>query len=146
MPNNAPFDAPQRDGDNVVLDVAASTHIHPGVLVARDNSGNAVPASDTANLVVVGRAQEEADNSGGSAGDRTVRVRRGVFRYTNSAGNALTKADRNTHCYVEDDTIVASAGGTNSIVAGEVAEVDDDGVWVDTRKAGELQQIEALQP
>lgn len=146
MPSTEPFDAAARSGEDLVLPVAADTIIYPGIAVARNAAGDAVPAADTAGLVVIGRAQTGADNTDGLAAAKSVRVRRGVFRYQNSATNPVTKAHRNTRGYIEDDTIISTDPGTNAVVAGEIVDVDDAGVWVDTRKAGELQEIEALQP
>ena len=48
--------------------VAATTHIYVGSLVAVNGSGYVVPASADSSLAVIGVAEEEKDNSGGSAG------------------------------------------------------------------------------
>jgi hypothetical protein len=144
MPSTEAYDASARSGEDLVLPVAADTVIYPGTLVARNAAGDAVPAADTAGLVVIGRAQTGADNTDGLAAAKSVRVRRGVFRYENSDTNAATKAHRNTRGYIEDDTIVSTDPGNNAVVAGEIVDVDDAGVWVDTRKAGDLAVAEDL--
>lgn len=115
----------ERPGNFLALIIAAATTVFLGTLVARDAAGKAVPASDTAGLRVMGRAEQ-----GGTAGE-TIQVKRGIFRYNNSATNALTAASVGKLCVVEDDNTVASTS-TNKIVAGRVVEVDTAGVWVDT--------------
>ena len=40
-------------------EVAASATVYAGALAAQDASGNAVPASDAAGLVVLGRAEDD---------------------------------------------------------------------------------------
>ncbi|HLP01678.1 MAG TPA: hypothetical protein VK163_06605 [Opitutaceae bacterium] len=115
----------ERPGNFLGLIVAAATTIYLGILVARDAAGKAVPASDTPGLRVMGRAEH------GATAAEVVQVKRGIFRYNNSATNALTAASVGKLCVVEDDNTVASTS-TNKIVAGRVVEVDSDGVWVDT--------------
>ena len=123
---------PMRDGESIELQVAASTKIYAGGMVARNSSGYAVPAADAANLVVMGRAEQYVDNSSGANGDETVVVRRRkAFKFKNSAAHAVTIAHIGTNIYVEDDETVASSGGTNNIVAGKCIGVESDGVWVE---------------
>lgn len=122
-----------KDGGLAAYGVAAATVIFAGALVAVNSSGYAVPASDTAGLRVVGRAEERQDNSAGADGALTVSIREGkVLGMKNSAGNAVTAADIGRPVYVEDDETVANAGGTNSIIAGICIGLDSYGVWVAT--------------
>ena len=99
----------------------AGAAIHCGALVAVNADGEAVPASDSAGLKVVGRAEHSA------AEDATILVRTGCFAYD---GTGITRADLGATVYVVDDQTVAKSGGTNSIVAGHVFDVDEDGVWI----------------
>lgn len=139
MPITESIDTPTRSGEIVNLPVAAATALFAGGLAALDAAGNAVPASDTAGLKVIGRVEEDADNSAGAAGDLSVNLRRGVFRFANSAGDALTKADVGTAAIVEDDATVGDGSTpTNDIVAGLIVAVDADGVWIDTTFAAAL--------
>lgn len=115
--------------------VAASTTLYAGTLVAFDSSGNIVNAADTAGLRVAGRCEADVDNSAGIAGALNVDVRRGVFRFDNSASAAVDANDKGKLCFVEDNQTVAETS-TNSIPAGRVHDVDTDGVWVDTRGPG----------
>lgn len=129
------FNAPERPSNSyVTLGLAAAAVIQAGELVARNAAGNVVPASDTAALRVIGRAEADVSNASGSAGDVTVLIKRGVFRYDNGTA-ALTAAHVNRVCFVESSTKVQSSGGTNNIVAGLVIEVDSLGVWVDTTRS-----------
>lgn len=130
----ADYNAPERDGNVLSIPVAAATHLYAGPLVARDANGRAVAAADTAGLRVIGRSEEEVDNSAGAAGAVSILVKRGVFRYNNSATQAVTQAYLGQLVYVEDDTTVAIST-TNKIVAGRVVAVETAGVWIDTRPA-----------
>jgi len=134
---SADRDTKRRDGVIVRLPVAASTKIYAGAKVARNASGYAVPASDTAGLVVVGRAEEQVDNSNGANGDKYVDVRRGVFAWANGA--SFSRANIGQECYVADDqTVTNAAGSTNKVYAGIIVEVDSDGVWVATGAWGKV--------
>lgn len=108
--------------------LAASTKIYAGGLVATLN-GYAVPAGDTASHIVIGRAEEQVDNSSGAAGAKSMAVSRGVFRFNNAG--TITQANVGANATVVDDnTVGLAAGTTNDIVAGRIEEVDDLGVWV----------------
>lgn len=120
----------RRQAAHFDFSVAAATTIYQGGLVALDGSNNLVMASDAAARRVVGVAYEEIDNSTGSAGDLRCKVEVGCLKLTNSGSNALTDAHIGRACFVEDDETVASDPGTNAVVAGLVAKVDTDGVWV----------------
>lgn len=120
-----------KDGELIVQDVAASTTIEAGKMTARNSSGYAVEAADTAGLVVTGRAEEKVDNSSGANGDKTVEVRRNkAFKFKNSGTNAVTVAEIGKDVFVEDDETVAKEPGINSIIAGQCIGVESDGVWV----------------
>lgn len=127
---------PRRAGELVALPVAAATIIYAGGMVATDADGNAVPAANTAGLVVVGRAEARADNSSGVAGALMVEVQTGLFAY---AHVGLTRADIGKLVYVADDQTVTLAVG-NRVVAGVLVDVDDDGAWVRLLPAQPLTQ------
>ena len=103
----------------------AAAKIYTGALVALNSAGKAVPASDTAGLTVIGRAELTAESG------KMVTVKSGCFRFDNSASTAVIKATEiGKVCYVTDDQTVSKTGGTNNIVAGLVFDVDKKGVWV----------------
>jgi len=123
---------PRRDGVQFEFPVAAGVKIYAGAVVVVD-AGYAKPGATGTGLVVLGIAEAPVDNTVGDAGDVTVAVRRGVFRLENSAaGDAITRADIGKACYLVDDQTVAKTSdeGARS-VAGVIADVDADGVWVD---------------
>lgn len=127
-------------------DVAASTKIEAGKIVALNSAGNAVEyaasADGTAYALgkVVGRCEETVDNSDGSAGDLQVRARIGVFRWDNdsTATETVTKANIGALAYGVDSETVANDANIDTGTTGErgpvglVVAVDDAGVWVAT--------------
>lgn len=119
------------DGRSIVLKVKAATTIYAGGLVAVDSTGYAVPAADTAGHKVAGIADDFVDNSAGASGDERVTVRTGVFKLANNGTNPVIQTTVLAACQVADDQTVRASGGTNSIVAGVVQEIDPDGgIWV----------------
>ena len=125
-------DTAERPGKSKAYPLAAATLIPAGVLVAINAAGNAVNASDAAAIKVVGLSQETKDNSAGAAGDLSITVKKGVFKFTNSADNAITAAMVGALAFVESNVAVANTS-TNLIVAGRILEIDPDlDVWVDT--------------
>jgi len=133
MALSADRNTPQKEGSLRNLPVAATTKIFQGALVCRNAAGNAVPGSVSTTLKPIGVAQEFVDNSAGSAGDKRVTVKRGVFRFKNSAsGDAITDADVGNDCYIVDDETLAKTSATNTrSIAGKVYEVDAQGVWLE---------------
>lgn len=119
----------ERSGEVFGFPVAAATTVHQGSLVAL-NAGYAAPGATATGLVAVGRAEESV--TAVSAGDASVRVKRGVFKFANSAaGDLIAQADAGADCYIVDDQTVAKTSATNTrSVAGKVVAVDADGVWV----------------
>lgn len=112
--------------------VAASVNCFAGGLAVLDSSGDAKPGVTATGLIAVGRFEQNIDNSTGSAGDVSVNVKGGTFRYANSsAADEITKAEIGRDCYIVDDQTVAKTDGTASrSVAGKIAFVDTLGVWV----------------
>lgn len=110
--------------------VSANVNIFKGALVAL-SAGFIEPGTGALALVSVGRAEENCDNTGGADGALACRVRSGIYRYQNSAGDAVPATQVGAVCFIEDDEFVASTdnGGTLS-EAGVVYEVDANGVWV----------------
>ena len=122
---------PRAEGD-VLQQKMAAVKVFAGALVMRNASGYLTKGATATTLIGVGRAEEQVDNSGGSAGDKLLRVRRGNFRYGNSAStDAITIAEIGKPCYAVDDETVAKTDGTGTrSIAGFVADVDANGVWV----------------
>lgn len=124
---------PERAGDILVLPVAGNAVIHAGALVVI-NAGYAAPGSTAANLRSAGRADEAVDNTGGADGAQSIRVRRGVFKWKNSATDPIGTEHLLGDAYIEDDeTVAATDGGGTRSKAGKILGVDSDGVWVEIR-------------
>lgn len=124
----------ERIGVVFAYDMAASTKIYGGSLCVVDAAGNAAPGTAATALKVIGRAKSQVDNSAGNAGDKTVEVEEGTFRWNNSAsGDLITKADVGSLAYIVDDQTVAKTDATGArSVAGFIRAVDAKGVWVES--------------
>jgi hypothetical protein len=124
---------PRRANIDFGFPVAASTKLYAGSLVCLNSSGYLTKGAASTTLKTVGVLQETADNSAGANGAITGKVRRGMFRFANSASTdliALTEVGAS--CYVVDDQTVAKTNGSSSrSVAGTIRDVDADGVWVE---------------
>lgn len=105
--------------------------IFPGAIVCIDADGWAVPGREAAGLVTLGRAEHGA--SAAYDGERTIRTRRGVMRCANADGvDRLSRGAVGSQCYVLDDqTVAATDGGGARSAAGQVRDVDAEGVWID---------------
>lgn len=118
-------------GRTLVLPVKGATKIFDGSLVALNANGFAVPGDNVAGLTAAGRAEEFVDNSGGADGAVTVKVRRGVFKWSNSSTGPVAAKDVMKNCYIEDDETVTMTAVDTS-VAGKVIGIDGDEVIVET--------------
>jgi hypothetical protein len=137
---------PRAEGDVRSFGVAASQLIYAGAIAAMNASGYAVEGSTAVGLVGIGRAEERVDNSGGSAGDLSIKVRRGIFRYGNSASSdEITIAHRGRLCYIVDDQTVALTDNSGArSVAGIIDDVDALGVWVEFDLTKTVAALQAL--
>mgnify|MGYP004455256631 CR=1 FL=1 len=123
---------PARDGNTLSIGVAAGVHIFAGALVALTAAGTATPGAVATTLKGAGRAIGEVDNSDGGAGDASVEIEKGVFRFANSAAaDLITAADIGNSAYiVDDETVAKTNGGATRSIAGTIFDVDAAGVWV----------------
>ncbi len=114
------------------LPVKAGAVIYQGAFVAIDAVGMAVPAQKAEGLRAAGRAEETADNQNGSDGGCSVRVKRGVFIWNNTATIADKVGEKHVlgPCYMEDDQTV-TANATGASIAGTVIRVGPEGVAVE---------------
>lgn len=121
-----------RELRKVARPMAAGVKIFEGSLAALTAAGTATPGAVAATLKKPGRACATVDNTGGAAGDKTIEMEYGCFQYANSAaGDAIAQADIGGTAYIVDDQTVAktNGGGTRS-AAGEIVDVDAQGVWI----------------
>ena len=112
----------------------AGVKIYAGAIVVSD-AGYAKPGVKAENLIYLGRAEEQVDNSatGAADGDKSVVVRRGrAFKWANAAGaNAIAQADVGKPAYIFDDqTVTDVAAGASKAGDAIILAVDDDGVWI----------------
>jgi hypothetical protein len=122
---------PSREGDEFVFPMAANVTIFAGGLTMLNAAGDATPGRPATGQIACGVAQETKVN-GAVIGAETIRVRRGVFRFSNSAAaDLITKAHIGDPCFIVDDDQVALTNGTNTrSQAGTIVDVDAQGVWV----------------
>jgi hypothetical protein len=119
----------ERSGNVFDLPIKANTTCYQGGLAVID-AGYAAPGRVATTLIAVGRFEETA--AAVVAGDATARVKRGTFKFANSAAaDLIAQADVGADCYIVDDQTVAKTNGTNTRSrAGKIEAVDADGVWV----------------
>lgn len=132
MALTADRNTPLKDGELVVVPVAANAKIFAGALVAANSTGFAAPGSVATTLTYLGRAEEFVDNTGGANGDKTVQVRRRkAFKFKNYATDLIVQADLGKVCYiVDDETVAKTNGGATRSAAGAVIGIETDGVWI----------------
>lgn len=116
------YDARRRDGALVRYPVGAGVHVRKGGLLAvAAATGLAQPASDSAGLVFIGIAYEEANNTGGAAGALAVRVlKTGIYTY---AKTSAVQTDVGKAAFALDDGTVSTAATTDNIACGVVVGV-----------------------
>jgi hypothetical protein len=104
--------------------VLAGAVIFEGAMVSVDSSGWARPARTVASGdKCVGIAELRADNTGGSNGAITVKVRSDRVAYMNNStsGDLIANLNVGADCFVVDDSTVALTNGTNTRVrAGKI--------------------------
>lgn len=123
---------PLKDGELIVVPVAAGAKIPAGTIVVASATGFAAPGSTAPTLAYLGMADAYVDNSAGADGAVSVPVRRGkAFRWANDPSDPVTQASLGRACYIADNQTVAKSNGTNTrSQAGVVVAIDADGVWV----------------
>ena len=122
---------PRRDRDVESHPVKGGATIFAGALVMLDAAGLAVAGATAIGQTAVGRADERV--TAVTDGAASVTVRRGTFRFANSAaGDAITRAEIGDACFIVDDQTVAKTNGANTrSQAGIIRDVDAQGVWVE---------------
>jgi hypothetical protein len=120
---------PEKEGVYRVLPVAANTLIYTGALVVLNTDGFAMPGTSGPDLVAVGRAERRVENATDEPGTVSVRVKRGVFAYTNDG--TVTAAHIGKECCVRDDQTVCAPGAEGRSIAGTVFDLEEGQVWVE---------------
>jgi hypothetical protein len=124
---------PSRNAADFSFPVAAAVKCYAGALAVINAAGYAQPGSVATTHKAVGMFDETVDNTAGANGAVNVKVKRGCFRFANSAAaDQITLAEVGSDCYIVDDQTVAKTnGGATRSVAGKVRDVDANGVWVE---------------
>ncbi|MGA2408853.1 MAG: hypothetical protein ABSG46_00490 [Candidatus Binataceae bacterium] len=110
-----------------VYPVEANTTVYLGSIVALDANGNAVPASSTPGLKIIGRAEmvseglpgQDAVNNPGVAGAIAIVARRGVFMYAVNDGSIGTAQVGLIAFAVDDNSVSISDGSGATAVAAQ---------------------------
>jgi len=120
-----------KDGELLSLPLAA-VKVLAGTIAVVNSAGYLAGGSAAVGLTYLGRFEEQVDNSGGSAGDKSALVRRGrAFKWANSATAAITQADLGKICYVEDNQTVSRTDQAGTLsAAGTIVGVESSGIWV----------------
>lgn len=125
---------PEKLGPERAIPLAANAKVFQGGMVqVASASGYGVAAVATVTNVTVGVARDSVDNTGGANGAVSVKLRRGVFRFANSAaGDAIGRTEIGKTVYVVDDQTVAKTDNAGARpAAGKCFDVDAQGVWVE---------------
>ena len=131
---SAPRSTPQKlEPITRSVPLLANAKVYQGGMVQIAASGFAVAAVATAANVTIGVAQATVDNAGGANGAASVEVRRGVYRFANSAsGDLIARSEIGKTVYVIDDQTVAKTDNSAARpAAGICYDVDAQGVWVE---------------
>lgn len=130
MPLTADRNTPLREGRQFEFAPASGQVIYRGAIVCLNASNELVRGAAATNLRCLGIAETSTLDQ---AYPGAIRVRRGVFRFRNSAaGEAITASDIGATCFIADDDQVQRTNGTNTRSAcGVVRAVDAQGVWVE---------------
>lgn len=130
MPLSQDRNTPSRDAEQFEFPVAAGAVCYAGGIAVLNGTW-VQPGTTATGHRAVGVFEARADNTGGAAGAIRARVRRGCFRFKNSAADEITLADVGNNCFIVDDETVARTNGSNTrSIAGVIRDVDAQGVWV----------------
>ncbi len=115
--------------DGILRDVPVSVdHIYRGAICTFNAAGYLAPAGLAVSEVFAGIAIEEVDNSAGSAGDVSCRVKcEGRFLLT---GSGFVQGDLGEVVYASDDETITKTAGTNPPIGMIDGYVSATQVWV----------------
>ncbi|MCX7284399.1 MAG: hypothetical protein NTX28_10200 [Novosphingobium sp.] len=124
---------PEKVGSERAIPLTANAKVYQGGMVQISAAGFGVAAAAAAANVTVGVARESVDNTGGANGAVSVKTRRGIYRFGNSAaGDLIARSEIGKQVYVVDDQTVAKTNNAGARpVAGICFDVDAQGVWVE---------------
>lgn len=107
---------------------AAAEHIYEGAALEWDGSGHVQKCTANGNTFA-GHAVEEVDNSGGSAGDKEVEIRRGKggngYLMEVTVDGGVSAGDEGTTVYASADDTYTKTSGTTNCKVGTIYHVTD---------------------
>lgn len=112
--------------DNPIeLPIGTGETVYDGALVAVDATGYLHTGVTATGLRAAGVASlspgQGSSVTSAANGDYVLRVRRGIFPFKNSSGDAVSQADVGNTVYIEDDeTISQTDGGSAQSAAGKL--------------------------
>lgn len=116
-------------GKTLYIPVAANAVIPEGVLVAVNDKGYAVEATETTGFTICGRSDDYVDNAGGVDGAVFINVKRGVFYWEN---DNVAQKDLMKECHIKDSVTVSVLSTDTKIPVGKVIGFEDGYVIVET--------------
>jgi hypothetical protein len=112
----------KRKSGRIIAYKMAAVKIPKGTLVSINSSGYATNASDASGDIFAGVAYETVDNSGGSPGDKDIRVETtGTFVFIDAGANGA-QTDVGVEFKIVDNQSITDASTTNNIKAGVCVE------------------------
>lgn len=116
--------------DVLVLPVAAGQVIRQGaIVVVHGGYAKEAPAGGSS-AIAAGRAEHDVDNTGGGDGDKTVEVRRGVFRLEVDPSDPPGQTELLKDVYLSGPNTVAKTG-TGRPKAGKLLRLEGGYAWVE---------------
>jgi hypothetical protein len=116
----ANVDRKEKEGMLLAHPVVASDIIYAGALVKHNAAGYLAPCAAEAGAVFAGVAIEKVDNSAGSAGDLSCRVKKtGAFLMS---GTGFSQANVGASVYASDDDTVSTTQASNEQEVGKIVE------------------------
>jgi len=117
------------------LPVLTNTAIIAGSLVGLNASGFVVPAVVSTTLRILGMALESRPANAGASGTQRCPIRPGIHCWANSPdADLIALTNVGADCFaVDNQTVALTSGGATRSLAGVIVDVDQWGVWVDTR-------------
>lgn len=97
--------------------------IFEGAHLQSDGSGHAQNCAENTSNAFLGKADEYVDNSGGSAGDKAVRMRTGVWREKVTISGGISAGDEGSAVYAQDDGTLTTTETTDSAANAQVGKI-----------------------
>jgi len=120
---------PRRIGFQYVHPLAAAVKAFSGGIAILDAQGNVRPAFTATGLTAVGVFQETVDNLLGAAGDKSIRVEKGVFGFLTDGTLNRTLIEKTVYL-IDDQTVAATDGGGTRSPAGVLDDFDGTTAWI----------------